>query len=798
MLELIINNLKTDKIGFHELSGQELGEVLDYAVANQDFAIQKKLGNHFTGIYDNAADKPYWLKSTYSADKTIINFGVTKNDKILDWSTVKLDDGLLLTSPKHTPLLNAFKNWLLAVTNPLENGGNILKSETAKNKLLFVITLIDAILLHADTLELAQYHLSSITDDFWFSILKKIAEQSGVNGVYNFQAHTKKLLEQRIQTVSDEEAEQFTKEHPFIGRDIASDDMVFSFSKAERAKACYWLHSVGFYKIGRCTKPQGNGAILEKYIFEGKIISPSVKFPKFPELWLEDIKRHSEYQAVENYESSDEASEETIKSYVAAIKLINTNITKDYASSPSIEATKTLSIKKIHELTSLKGKARTRTQHPDFVFKLTRQSFEFIFKHQKDILSATLSALTQGIKKTTKNKSNQDCPAKRSKAYTPEIHDNIARSERLNFMQTKVLHTLDESIVYSLGITQVLPFEKGDATKFELIRDSNSLFELYRVLTGASQFVLGTVSARRQGELLSLKSYGNLSPNLNPFDDDNKNLEYSLVFKLKKSGNGGNISSNKTIERPITTSIAKIIWRLEEFNKRAISLGIFKGKTLTLFSTLTASTCTLSKSTKSAYNERLDNLCDYFETDLVLYDNGEFRRNYVRQHQLRRFFALLFFWQKRFQGLEALRWMLGHTDMAHLWHYISGKEMGDVLNGVKACVIVNGVLDKDTEYTKIKTIEELRKVLAKRYNTEANGNTVFIDTLDGTMDAFDEDDISVPHISSLRAESTLEANLEALLENGEISLEPNFFTIVDENGKQRETFNLAFQVKCGE
>ncbi|MFW1480491.1 integrase, partial [Vibrio parahaemolyticus] len=222
-------------------------------------------------------------------------------------------------------------------------------------------------------------------------------------------------------------------------------------------------------------------------------------------------------------------------------------------------------------------------------------------------------------------------------------HDNIARSERLNFMQTKVLHTLDESIVYSLGITQVLPFEKGDATKFELIRDSNSLFELYRVLTGASQFVLGTVSARRQGELLSLKSYGNLSPNLNPFDDDNKNLEYSLVFKLKKSGNGGNISSNKTIERPITTSIAKIIWRLEEFNKRAISLGIFKGKTLTLFSTLTASTCTLSKSTKSAYNERLDNLCDYFETDLVLYDNGEFRRNYVRQHQLRRFFALLFF-----------------------------------------------------------------------------------------------------------------------------------------------------------
>jgi hypothetical protein len=202
--------------------------------------------------------------------------------------------------------------------------------------------------------------------------------------------------------------------------------------------------------------------------------------------------------------------------------------------------------------------------------------------------------------------------------------------------------------------------------------------------------------------------------------------------------------------------------------------------------------CNLNKPDVNTFNTHLDLICDYFEIPLVKMNNGELRRQYVRLHQLRRFFALLFFWQKRFQGLEALRWMLGHTDMSHLYHYISSNEVGDILNGVKATVIVQGILNKDGELEKLKSIGELKATLAKKYNTGA----VVIDDLESVIDLADDDDITTPHIDQLKAEANLESNLEELLKTGEISLEPNFFKVTDEDGQVRETFNLAFQVKA--
>jgi hypothetical protein len=473
-------------------------------------------------------------------------------------------------------------------------------------------------------------------------------------------------------------------------------------------------------------------------------------------------------------------------------KLINTNILKDNASSPSIEATKALSVRKINDLVTLRPAGRTQTLHPDVVFKLTRQSLEFVLKYQQEILDACLLALSQGASKSVKTRSNKELPDKRRGKFIPDIHQNMSTSERGHFMQTKVMSVLNEKAVKTMGIRQVLPFEVLAADKYNAIRNNESLFELYSVLIGSCQYLTGIISARRQDELISLASSRNLTPNKNPFEEGNEDIEYSLIFNLKKSGNGGKISTNKIIERPITASIAKIIWRLEAFNETAISQGVFKGKTLGLFNNLDAKMCHLTKPKVKSFNAHLDSICDYFETPLVKMSNGELRRQYVRQHQSRRFFALLFFWQKRFQGLEALRWMLGHTDMSHLYHYISSNEVGDILNGVKATVIVQGILNKGGELEKIKSIGELKATLAKKYNAGA----VIIDDLESAIDLADDDDITTPHIDQLKSEANLESNLEELLKMGEISLEPNFFKVTDEDGQVRETFNLALQVKA--
>jgi len=790
MLKLIINNLKGRKVGLHELNSEELTETLHYAVANQDFSLQREIGNHFTHIYDQTNEMPYWFKSKYDDDVTIMNFG--QKDKVVDWSSVMLDDGLLLTAFKHKPLLNGFKNWLLAVSDPLENGGAIIKARTVQTGVLKVMSLIDAILLRSAALELSRYHLSHITADFWLSIFKAMSEDGPRNGIYDFAGRTKELVRARANNITQEQVDAFVSKYPFVIRDIAEEDLTLYLTKEDRVKACCWLYAQGYYKFETGFAAQGNGAVLSTLLFEGKIASSALNIRSLPELWLTEKARSTEFPPLSTESIKTSAAKNTIIYFISTVKLINTNMFKDNASSPLTDATKALSIRKINDLVTLKLAGRTQTLHPDMIFKITRQSFEFTLKYQQDILDACLSVLSLGANKSPKAGSNQERPDKRRGKFIPDIHQNMSMTERGHFMQTKAMSALNEKVVKGMGIRQVLPYEILAPDKHNAIRNNESLCELYSVLIGSCQYLTGIITARRQDELISLASSGNLSPNKNPFEEGGENIEYNLIFKLKKSGNGGKISTNKIIERPVTTSLAKIIWRLEAFNEAARSQGLLKGKTLGLFNNLDTRMCQLTKTTVKSCNAHLDSICDYFETPIVKMNNGELRRQYVRQHQLRRFFALLFFWQKRFQGLEALRWMLGHTDMSHLYHYISSNEVGDILNGVKATVIVQGVLNKDGELEKLKSIGELKATLAKKYNAGA----VIIDDLESVIELADDDDITAPHIDQLKAEANLESNLEELLKTGEISLEPNFFKVTDEDGQVRETFNLAFQVKA--
>ncbi len=728
---------------------------------------------------------PYWFKSEYDDDVTVMNF--IKRDKVIDWSSVILDDGLPLTHSKHKPLLNGFKNWLLAVSDPLENGGSLIKTTTVQSRVTKVTSLIDAILLRSTELELSQYHLSNITADFWLSLFKVMSEDGPINGIYDIKNRTVELLKMHGDSITQEQVKAFLVKYPFVSRNIAEDDLTLYLSKADRIKACCWLNEQGYYKSKAGVAAKGK--VLSTLLFEGKIVS-DINVPSLPELWIAEKTISTEYPSFNTDSSETSVSEVTIQTYISVAKLINTNIFKDNASSPPIEATKSLCLRQIDALVALKPKGRTQTLHPDMVFKLIRQSFEFTLKYQQEILDACFTALVQGASKNPKTGSNKERSSKRLRTSTSDIYQSMSLTERGHFMKTKVMGMLNEKGIKAMGIRQVLPFENLDANKYDAIRNNESLFELYSLLIGSCQYLTGIITARRQDELISLKSSGNLSPNLSPFEHEN--IDYNLIFKLKKSGNGGKISSNISIQRPITTSIAKIIWRLEAFNESAISQGIVKGKSTNLFNNLDARMCHLTRSSVKSFNANFDLICDYFETPLVKMNNGELRRQYVRQHQLRRFFALLFFWQKRFQGLEALRWMLGHTDMSHLYHYISSNEVGDILNGVKATVIVQGVLNKNGELEKLKSIGELKETLAKKYNAGA----VVIDDLESVIDLADEEDITIPHIEQLKAEANLESNLEELLKSGEISLEPNFFKVTDEDGVVRETFNLAFQVKA--
>jgi acyl carrier protein len=475
--------------------------------------------------------------------------------------------------------------------------------------------------------------------------------------------------------------------------------------------------------------------------------------------------------------------------------LIHTNLEREDAASPSILSERVCS-GHISQLVNLKKAGRTRTLPPTFVFNLIRQCYEFAKEHlpteecSTTLLDETLSLLSTARSKSAEQNSNVLLPKRNSRSWNEELHREMSSSERGYWFQTEAINCLSSEYLKK-GVTQIQAFKDSVESRFERIRANESLFDLFSVLQGAIQVLVGAIMARRQDELIKLKSHGNLSPNVSPFSEAGAKTEYNLIFKVKKTGSKG---VNAIIERPIPLSIAKFVWQLEQFNIKASELKLCKGK-LSLFNKLDSMRSQLSHVSRITYNAHLDAVCDYLETDLVEYDNGEYRRNYVRQHQLRRFFAMAFFWSKGFDGMDALRWMLGHSDMEHLYHYISESETGAVLNGARASVIVRGVVDSTSELAKLEGIEEVRKIIAERLTGDSS-TPITIESVSEAAEDYDvESYLTVPHISQLQKEQDIETEVILLLEEGRITLEPEFFTIEDDDGNTTQTFNLILKIK---
>lgn len=788
----LIENIVLDHSTLNGLSTETLEQIINFSVANDDYRVLDIITHIHTGIYGYDERQPEWLESNFDADKWVLTFG--KKPKTIHWDSVRLDDGKKLTDTKHKKLLNSFKYWITAADNPLENGGKIFSPMTASRKVGRVIALINAILLHSKELKLEKYHLQNVNDDFWLNILMQFAEHGSFHGVYEFDKRTKALLDD-CHCVADEDAQKFREKYPYIARDIAQDEVFLSLEA--RDKACKWLFKQGYYKKLKRGQfcPYGNGAVLNKLLFDGKMLYQGIHPASYSELHLKEKNRDSEYRAVDNIDTSTGTSQNRISEYIEAIRLIYTNLEREGAASPSILSER-VSAGSIDELVDLKKMGRTRTLPPKFVFHLIRQCYEFAKEYLPadkgavTLLDETLTLLSKARSKSAAKNSNTLRPHQNKLVWDEELDRNMSSTERGYWFQTEAINCLNDEYLRK-GIKQVQSFAESVEKRHERIRANESLFDLFSVLQGAIQVLVGVIMARRQDELVKLKQHGNLSPNLDPFSKEGAKTEYSLIFKVKKTGSKG---VNATIERPIHLSIARFIWQLEQFNIKANELNLAKGK-LSLFNRLNSRNCYLNQVTRQSCNAHLDALCDYLETDLVQYDNGEYRRNYVRQHQLRRFFAMAFFWSKGFDGMDALRWMLGHSDMEHLYHYISESETGAVLNGAKARVIVRGVVDSTSELAKLDGIEEVRKIIAERFTGDSSTPITIESVSEAAEDYDDESYLTIPHISQIQKEQDIETEVISLLEEGRITLEPEFFTIEDSDGNSTQTFNLILKVK---
>ncbi|WP_102385264.1 integrase [Vibrio cyclitrophicus] len=801
MLNIAINNNQTaqlieDIVLDHSLldglDSDVVRDVINYSAFNDDYRVLDILANSYTGIYDYDEKKPEWLESSFEDAQWVVKF--KSKPRTIYWDSVYLDDGKNLTDKAHKKLLNAFKYWILAVGNPFENGGQLVKNATASGAFNRVILFINAILLNSKALKLAKYQLQNVDEDFWRNTLMKIAK-NGINGVYEFDKRAEEFLNQVSDEISNDEVQQFQDSYPHILETVHKDDARLYLK--HRQKACTWLSKQGFYKTShRSYIFSGNTTKLIALLFEGKALYHGVLgLRSYPELHLKEAVQTTEYRAVENKDTSSGLSDGAISHHISSLSLIYTNLERKDAAQPPL-ATQKLNSRSIGLLVDIKKSGRTRTLPPKFVFNLIKQCFEFAMEHLPEgthtvnLLDETLTQLSEGKDKSIVANSNRLRPIVGTKAFDEARHRNMASKERGYWFQAGGVNCLS-SDYQEKGVKQIERFTLSDESRYGKIRNNESLFDLFSVLQGAIQILVGAIMARRQDELVNLKSHENLSPNIDPFSEKGSQSEYNLVFKVKKSGDS---EKNATIERPIPLSIARLIWRLEQFNIKAMDLKL-DHKKLSLFNVLDSQSCHLSPIAVDTFNGYLDAACDFFETDLVQYPDREHRRNYVRQHQFRRFFAMAFFWSKGFDGMDSLRWMLAHTDMEHLYRYISESETGEVLNGAKASVIVRGIVDPESDIADLDGIEELREIIAERLTGYASTPITILTLGEAAEDYDDESYSTVPTISQIQKEQDVESEVLTLLDEGLITLEPDFFTVKGVDGEEVKDFNLLLKIK---
>lgn len=803
-LEELTNDIVNNPEKLNGMHVDTLSQLTNYAVATDDFRVLGLLTEIHTGIPSQSDSLPEWWLSDFYDDITKIQFKHQKSAKEIRWCDITLDDGEPLTSQKHKPLLNTFKHWLTACDNPLENGGKLTSSKTAAKKYNTILTLINTILLNGQALKLSQYHLEKVTDAFWLNVLLTIAEHSGSISTALYQTHERiKTLLDSVE-VSTEELNAFKAKYPYVNRNIASDENILNLN--DRVKACCWLHQHRYYakktrdKYGH-GNPQGNNFILTAKLFEGKILTDGISLSLFPELALKPTPIKTEYKAVPNQDKG--CSTEQLRDWRNAIQLINTNIDKHDVSAFH-PVTNEVSVNAVQSLTTLRKQGRTRTLPPEFVFDLFRNSYELLEnfcpvpdKKGVNFFDNLLDVLTAAHSKSTAQHTNPHRPHPNSKAFNEALHRDLPQNEFRHFLKFDALDLIHPDFKQK-GITQFEGLSASAENRHTRIRHNESMLEVFTVLQGAIQLVVGAIMARRQDELVQLKPFGNLvfnkegkrTTDANPYIEDSDN--WHLRFKAKKTAGQG---ENITIDRPIDLSVAQFLYQLEQFNRQAIERGITTKNALTLFNFIDMQTFQLKKRDGNQFNDAFDALCDYFETAIVEMDNGEYRRHYVRQHQLRRFFALVFFWSKGYENMEALRYMLAHSDLEHLHNYITESDTGGVLNSAKASVIAQSVISDKSQINNLDEVEHLRKILAKRLTGNAN-KALHIRTLDDAI--FDYGDESehrtTPHISQLQTEQDLENEVLMLLESDIISLNPEFFTIKDENGEDIKTFNLILKI----
>lgn len=637
-----------------------------------------------------------WLQTPFSSEVWECTFNGRNAHNITIDFRVHLEDGSLLTSPEHASLLLSMKEFLCVQTHPYAICGKSLAESSKYNMMLRAIHILDHFLLNSNHYQLAKYGFSIVTKDDIRAFMTTISSHSSIkSSIYD----PIRRIEESFRNINIPKAtrELVISNLPDIAI-LQEMERALDLTDDELIDARIWLQINGYMTY----ETQESSSVkyrfnVKKYlndILQGRILGNN-KFNRLPiqelSFGLKD-RYFIEYLPVPvqaNIED-ERASEEYVAAYISTFRAIS--VVNKFGNG-FIDTEILLTIEEKPKLTGIEKKQRGRfTTLPFDVSRLAMEKAIIFFFEKGEVL---INGMISVIKRDT---------------------------------QTNVFDDLPENIRL-LGVTDwQAGTDISSKEYFYNLRDGVYLKDMLCVLYGAILIIINTLMARRVSELINIKFSDIVK-------DDGVIDEYYLRFKLSKANVG---EYREIVLRPLPYIGVKAITLLSKLQKILVIKGLTESEQIFAHLGFENGVFYTNLINGDFLNHCFDRFCDYFEMPL----DEQGRRYYIRTHQLRRNFAMLFFWQCDNGGIDVLGYFLGHRKSSHTWHYITEACQGKVLSKVKADVAIKKAINGDPD------VLPIIQLIKKRYNVK-------------TISIIPEGDLS--HY------------IQNLITCGEVTVEPEFF-----------------------
>jgi len=628
----------------------------------------------------------YLLKGRHSRiDKDKIKGAVAIN-----WERT-LPDGNKLTSPGYEKLLNVAQKIFFELRySPLTRD-----MDTEHHSLYgtFLFAIIDWVVMRKDLYDPAEYLLSLVDS----STIEEMSEQfalDGIAAVTDLIGRIDKFFKSIIANKSD---------HSIVAEGIPErllyrncDHFIpKTYSDGDIIRIKCWLMENG------CYFPDGtiNTGKLANYINANKFF-PSAKIKIYLRQFelVNDYNRHEfnsatryrEYLSVTHVTAEEAFRSNTAQSSYKKWKYFWNCLAK-LASSvdglPEKSEIVKVNFDKIADVIGVSFPITTPTMPVEIAMFSLNQAIRWILDYGNDLVRFYL-LVRRKMNKITKR--------------SPELGPWEVAELAFKKTQTKMPLTLKE-----LNITRCLSWltdrspksfnEVGGNGKIARLRKSLTLDDAITIFFAAVYITVAALTGVRQYGLLKLST-----------DCIIRNVDgYDLEFELGKANLEG---ERAIISRPIPDVAAtgifllkKLVGKLKKFN---VESDPYLVEQLFYFPTR-MNTCKCLD--VILCNQMLDLFCDYIE--LPLNDRG--RRWYIRTHEMRRFFAIAFFWQYKFSNLTSLQWMLGHVNPEHTYTYIRETIGGTELTKEEARYTAEAIVDGSVN----EGLDELKKLALDHFGT---------------------------------------------------------------------------------